>query len=263
MALHTRQDHYGAITNVVTEQLYRTSRLVCALTGVSVQPNKAIVGDNAFAHESGIHQDGVLKERTTYEIMTPESIGLRQSRLVLGKHSGRHAFREKLRELGYSLSEEDINRAFERFIELADKKKTITDRDIEAIIETGGSPYLEPSSWSMSMLSVATRRCPRPPRGSGMGTGGGGGGLRRRSHRCSLSGQQPSDECSRPSAGLRPCRPSPGADALGDATVRVRTMAHSHRPGNQHRCHRGQRPLISTRSTKSFTVGKSISRLGR
>ncbi|MGI6037598.1 MAG: 2-isopropylmalate synthase [Limnochordia bacterium] len=135
MALRTRADQYDLTTNIDTEQIYRTSRLVSTLTGVGVQPNKAIVGDNAFAHESGIHQDGVLKEPTTYEIMTPESIGLSRSRLVLGKHSGRHAFKERLKELGYTLTEEESNRAFERFIVLADKKKTVSDRDIEAIIE--------------------------------------------------------------------------------------------------------------------------------
>lgn len=135
MTLKTRQDHFGVSLDVDTKNIYRTSRLVSTLTGIPVQPNKAVVGDNAFAHESGIHQDGVLKERTTYEIMSPESIGLAQSRLVLGKHSGRHAFREKLEALGYSLNQEEVEKAFARFIELADKKKQVSDRDIEAIIE--------------------------------------------------------------------------------------------------------------------------------
>ncbi|MBO8141686.1 MAG: 2-isopropylmalate synthase [Firmicutes bacterium] len=135
MALKTRQDHYGAETGIITEHIYRTSRLVSTLTGMTIQPNKAIVGDNAFAHESGIHQDGFLKERTTYEIMTPESVGIGQSRLVLGKHSGRHAFRVRLQEMGYDLSEEKVQRAYERFIELADRKKHVTDRDIQAIVE--------------------------------------------------------------------------------------------------------------------------------
>ena len=137
MALKTRQDHFGVEVGIVTEHIYRTSRIVSTLTGVSVQPNKAIVGENAFAHESGIHQDGVLKERSTYEIMTPESIGLPRSRLVLGKHSGRHAFRERLKEMGYSLSAEEIENAYQRFIELCDKKKHVTDRDIQAIVEEG------------------------------------------------------------------------------------------------------------------------------
>ena len=103
------------------------------MTGVALHPNKAIVGANAFAHESGIHQHGVLAEKSTYEIMTPESIGLSQNRMVLGKLSGRHAFEERLREMGYNLPAEEITRAFEKFKELADKKKTVTDRDIEAL----------------------------------------------------------------------------------------------------------------------------------
>lgn len=136
MALRTRADHYQVPCGIVTEQIYRTSRLVSTLTGVGVQPNKAIVGENAFAHEAGIHQDGVLKERTTYEIMTPQSIGLSQSRLVLGKHSGRHAFRERLHEMGYSeLTTDEINRAYESFIELADRKKQVSEKDIQAIVE--------------------------------------------------------------------------------------------------------------------------------
>jgi 2-isopropylmalate synthase len=135
MVLATRSDSYGVQTNIDTKHIYRSSRMVASLTGMNVQPNKAIVGDNAFAHESGIHQDGVLKERTTYEIMTPESIGLSQRRLVLGKHSGRHAFRARLAEMGYSLDEEEMETVFQRFIELADKKKGVSDRDIEAIIE--------------------------------------------------------------------------------------------------------------------------------
>jgi 2-isopropylmalate synthase len=135
MALYTRRDRYGCYTGIRTEEIYRTSQLVSALTGMPVQYNKAVVGKNAFAHESGIHQDGVLKERTTYEIMNPAMIGLKQSSLVLGKHSGRHAFRERLREMGYELDEEQINKAFERFKNLADRKKEITDLDIEAILE--------------------------------------------------------------------------------------------------------------------------------
>jgi len=134
MALRTRKDFHKCDTNIRTEHIYNTSRLLAHITGVPVQPNKAIVGSNAFAHEAGIHQDGVLKEKTTYEIMTPESIGVSQSTLVLGKHSGRHAFRERLRQIGYELSEENLNLAFKRFKKLADKKKTVFDADIEAII---------------------------------------------------------------------------------------------------------------------------------
>ena len=134
MALRTRGDFHECDTNIHPKHIFNTSRLLSHITGVAVQPNKAIVGSNAFAHESGIHQDGVLKEKTTYEIMTPESIGVPKTTLVLGKHSGRHAFRERLREIGFELSGENLESAFKRFKELADKKKTVFDEDIEAII---------------------------------------------------------------------------------------------------------------------------------
>ena len=133
MALKTRQDFFNLTTDVDTTQIYRASRLVSELTGFSIQPNKAIIGVNAFRHQSGIHQDGVLKKSITYEIMDPKSVGIPSSTLVLSKVSGRHAFRERLSELGYTLSEEDFNRAFQGFKELADKKKEVTDRDIESL----------------------------------------------------------------------------------------------------------------------------------
>ncbi len=135
MALETRKDIYQATTSMVLNEIYRTSRLVSKLTGMVVPGNKAIVGANAFAHESGIHQDGMLKEKTTYEIMTPESIGLKESKLVLGKHSGRHAFREKLIDLGYDLTDEQVNVAFAKFKDLADKKKEVSNEDIRALVE--------------------------------------------------------------------------------------------------------------------------------
>jgi len=134
MALRTRKNYLGLDTHVVGEQLYPTSRLVSQVTGISIPINKPIVGDNAFAHEAGIHQDGVLKHKQTYEIMTPESIGIPGNRLVMGKHSGRHAFDERLKHLGFNLRKEDMNRAFLRFKELADKKKNVYDEDIEAIV---------------------------------------------------------------------------------------------------------------------------------
>jgi 2-isopropylmalate synthase len=134
MAINTRKDFFKLKTNVNTTQIYKTSRLVSELTGFVVQPNKAIVGANAFRHQSGIHQDGVIKMPITYEIMNPKTVGIPASSLVLGKLSGRHAFKERLAELGYSLSEEEFNRAFAAFKELADKKREITDRDIESLI---------------------------------------------------------------------------------------------------------------------------------
>jgi 2-isopropylmalate synthase len=134
MAIRTRNDFFNLTTNIETRQIYRTSRLVSELTGFPVQPNKAIIGANAFRHESGIHQDGVIKMPITYEIMDPRTVGIPASSLVLGKLSGRHAFKERLAELGYSLSEEDFSRVFSAFKELADKKKEVTDKDIESLI---------------------------------------------------------------------------------------------------------------------------------
>ena len=134
MALRTRRDILPYVNNINTEHIYATSRLLSTITGIVVQPNKAIVGANAFAHEAGIHQHGVLMDKETYEIMTPESIGLNANKLVLGKHSGRHAFIARLNELGYDLPKDDIEKAFVRFKALADKKKELFDEDLDAIV---------------------------------------------------------------------------------------------------------------------------------
>ena len=135
MAINVRKDFYKDIeTTINTTEIYKTSRMITSITGVDVQPNKAVVGKNAFAHESGIHQDGVLKERTTYEIMTAESVGIMKNSLVLGKHSGRAAFKTRLAEMGYNLDNEHLEKAFSAFKDLADKKKEIFDEDLEAII---------------------------------------------------------------------------------------------------------------------------------
>lgn len=135
MALRTRNDAMPFTTGIRTEAITRASKLVSTVTGFVVQPNKAIVGANAFAHESGIHQDGVLKNAATYEIMTPESVGLSRSSLVMGKHSGRHAFRDKLKQLGYELGDNALNEAFKRFKDLCDKKKDVFDEDIVALVD--------------------------------------------------------------------------------------------------------------------------------
>lgn len=134
MTLRTRRNYFDADTVIKSEEIHRTSRLVTRITGIAVQPNKAIVGANAFAHESGIHQDGLLKEKTTYEIIDPSSIGLHSTEIILGKHSGRHAFRSKLNELGYTLTDEELNIAFDRFKALAEQKKEVFDEDIETLI---------------------------------------------------------------------------------------------------------------------------------
>ena len=152
MALHTRPTVFGVTTGIDTTQIYRTSRLVSHYTGVPVQPNKAIVGANAFAHEAGIHQDGMLKHHLTYEIMRPETVGVSQTRLVLGKHSGRHAFGKRLEELGYNLSRTEVQKAFERFKDLCDKKKDVTDRDIEALIMD--EVFQPPAYWHLDQLHI-------------------------------------------------------------------------------------------------------------
>ncbi|MTI80812.1 MAG: 2-isopropylmalate synthase [Firmicutes bacterium] len=154
MGLYTRKDTYNLTTNVTTEEIYRTSRLVSSLTGMMVQPNKAVVGKNAFAHESGIHQDGVLKERTTYEIMNPSMLGITTSNIVLGKHSGRHAFRDRLMQLGFNLAEDEVNKAFGRFKDLADKKKEISDHDLEAIVDEEIREL--PNTYDLSYLHISS-----------------------------------------------------------------------------------------------------------
>ena len=134
MNLNTRKDYYAMHCNIDTTQIHHTSKLLSSITGVKVQPNKAVVGENAFAHESGIHQHGMLANKSTYEIMTPASIGLAENKMVLGKHSGKHAFVDRLSSLGYTLDEKTITEAFEKFKVLADKKKVVSDRDIEALV---------------------------------------------------------------------------------------------------------------------------------
>jgi len=160
MALRTRGDIFNADTKINTREIMRSSRLITKITGMSVQPNKAIVGANAFAHESGIHQDGLLKEKTTYEIIRPETIGLYKTKFVLGKHSGRHAFKTRLKELGYKLSEEELNSAFERFKRLADQKKDIFDEDIEALVSEEVARV--PEIYSLVDLNIQTGLHRRP-----------------------------------------------------------------------------------------------------
>ena len=154
MALRTRKDFFNADTKINTKEIIRSSRLITKITGIPVQPNKAIVGANAFAHESGIHQDGLLKEKTTYEIIRPESIGLRSTKLVLGKHSGRHAFKARLSELGYDLSSEEIENSFAKFKHLADQKKDIFDEDIETLVSEEVSKI--PETYQLVDLSVSS-----------------------------------------------------------------------------------------------------------
>jgi 2-isopropylmalate synthase len=181
MALHTRANFLKAGTGIRTEFIHPTSRLVSMITGIMVQPNKAVVGANAFAHEAGIHQDGVLKNPMTYEIMKPETIGLSASRLVLGKHSGRHALRTQLKDLGYDLSDEEVELVFAKFKELADKKKNVLDEDLEAIVTEGilrtadvfVLDYLHVTAGTtvLPMASVRLKINGRPVQDAGYGNG--------------------------------------------------------------------------------------------
>ncbi len=154
MALETRRDATGFATGIETTQIYPTSRLLCAFTGIDVQPNKAIVGANAFAHEAGIHQHGVLVDRRTYEIMTPTSIGLPTNRLVLGKHSGRHGFEKVLQEAGIELGPQELDRAFARFKEVCDRKKTVLQEEVIALVEEQVGVF--PHTWELERFSVTT-----------------------------------------------------------------------------------------------------------
>jgi 2-isopropylmalate synthase len=152
MALRTRSDYFKVRTRIDTTRIYPGSRMVSTLTGLTVQRNKAIVGENAFAHESGIHQDGMLKYRETYEIMDPAVVGISKSALVLGKHSGRHAFRDRAIQLGYTLTDEQLEAAFVKFKALADKKKEVFDEDIEALVDE--QLELTVGLWELAGLQV-------------------------------------------------------------------------------------------------------------
>jgi 2-isopropylmalate synthase len=152
MAVRTRSEHMGVTTNIDTTRLYPASRLVAAVTGVQVPRNKAVVGDNAFAHEAGIHQHGMLAHQETYEIMRPEDVGMGRSRLVLGKHSGRHAFRERIGSLGLELDEPELDRAFMAFKQLADRKKQVYDEDIEALVLR--SDAAEVGEWRVAGIAI-------------------------------------------------------------------------------------------------------------
>ena len=215
MLLHTREPSLGLWTGIETTEIARTSRLVSRLTGYPVQPNKAIVGRNAFAHEAGIHQDGVLKERTTYEIMDATTVGLRSNAIVLGKHSGRHALREALEEQGIRIDGQALNAAFKRFKEIADRKKSVTAMDLEALVTDelrGGE--LQAYSLRGFEVHASTSEAPRasvvvaPPEGEEV--------------RAESSGDGPVDAIFRrstpPAAWARPC-----ASFTSTRSPRVRT----------------------------------------
>lgn len=158
MAINTRADLLGVTTGINTKEIYRASRLVTDVTGLAVQVNKAIVGSNAFAHEAGIHQHGVMQDKRTYEIMDAQSVGLAESKLVLGKHSGRHAFEDRLKSLGYNLGKPELDKAFARFKDTADKKKVIFDEDLEAIV--ADEAYAIPAKYELVYMNVMSSGIP-------------------------------------------------------------------------------------------------------
>jgi 2-isopropylmalate synthase len=227
MALRTRKDHFGVQTRVRAELIYPTSRMISRITGIAVQPNKAVVGANAFSHESGIHQDGILKEKSTYEIMTPESVGWGQTSLVLGKHSGRHALRDRLKGLGYSLRDEDLNRVFERFKALADKKKDVYDEDLEAIVED--EVFRVPAKYKLLYLNINSGSVTVPTASVKMAIDG-------EEHGAAGFGNGPVDATFRTIAKIAKSKAklkrfainaiTDGSDAQGEVTVRLQANGH-------------------------------------
>jgi 2-isopropylmalate synthase len=229
MAIHTRADFFAQAgsqplrTGVNTKEIHRTSQLVSHLTGFVIQPNKAVVGANAFAHESGVHVDGVLKERTTYEIMTPETIGLSGSRMVLGRHTGRHGFADRCKQLGYKLNEQELEHAYQRFLEIADKKKEVFDEDVAVIINDEIRVVIE-HIYELQYLHVACGTGTLPTASVKMKIGD-------EIKQAAACGDGPVDaayEAIREATGLSPKLESysiraitGGKEALGEATVRI------------------------------------------
>ena len=252
MLLHTRQADVGACTRASSRQeIARTSRLVSRLTGYVVQPNKAIVGRNAFAHESGIHQDGVLKERTTFEIMDATTVGLDANSIVLGKHSGRHALRQALSELGIEVDGQVLNTAFKRFKEIADKKKQVTAMDLEALVTDELREEIPAYALEWFEVEASSRRPPHATVGVTLPDGSEGDRLvhRRRPDRRGLPRDQRRDGAGREAARVprrrRHRRPGRARRDVGRARARRR---HRRRPGRLDRHHRGGRPRLRARA---------------
>ena len=222
MALKVRKDYFDIETEINTREIIRASRLVSRLTGFVVAPNKAIVGKNAFRHESGIHQDGVLKYRQTYEIMAPEDIGLDRNELVLGKHSGRHALVDRLRQLGFDLSEQEINKVFEEFKRLADRKKEVFDEDLIALVES--TMRIDVEKWQLVGIEVNIPREGLPKAVVVLNYGG-------KDYSAESEGDGPVDACYKAIDKITGCpgkllnyniqAVTSGKDALGEASITV------------------------------------------
>ena len=250
MAVKTRQDYFGLTTHINTRRLSPTSRLVSHITGIQVQRNKAIVGQNAFAHEAGIHQDGMLKHHQTYEIMSPEDVGLQQTELVLGKHSGRHALRQRIKDLGYHLDDAALQKVFDGFKALADRKKTVYDADIEALAEA--VLHTGPAIWTLEAVTCNGGSGTVPSaavvlwhkdgtlyRDAGTGDGPIDAVFKTIERTTGIEPNAAATSTSRASRSARTPRARP--------TSRPSTMAGPSRPGRQHGYHRGQRRWRSCR----------------
>lgn len=222
MAMRTRKDFFNKTTNIKTRYLYETSRMVSRLTGIIVQPNKAIIGSNAFAHEAGIHQDGILKSRSTYEIMQPRDVGFGETKLVLGKHSGKHALRVKLKKMGFNLSEPELAKAFDKFKALADKKKNIYDEDLKAIIEDEMTSLDEIFKLKYLYIEGGTKRIPKAAICLE---------FNKKQHEAEATGDGPVDACYKAIDKITGLRgrlidysirsATSGKDAIGEASIKV------------------------------------------
>jgi 2-isopropylmalate synthase len=222
MAIHTRANFFNAKTNINTKEIYRTSQLVSQLTGFVIQPNKAVVGANAFAHEAGVHVDGILKERSTYEIMTPETIGLGGSRMVLGRHTGRHGFASRCEHLGFKLTDAELELAYQKFLEIADRKKEVFDEDVAAIIND--EIHIAEQLYELQYLRVVTETGITPTAFVKIR-------IKDKTKQATASGDGPVDaayEAIRKATGHKPELESysiravtKGKEALGEATVKI------------------------------------------
>jgi 2-isopropylmalate synthase len=224
MSLATRGDVFGKTTGINKKEIYKTSKLVSKLTGIIVQPNKAVVGGNAFSHEAGIHQDGILKKRSTYEIMRPKDVGFGESRLVLGKHSGGHAFKERLKKLGYHLNQKELEKALKRFKALADKKKSVFDDDLIAIVED--ELVMVPEIYKLGEFKVVSGNMTKPRATVSLS-------VKRKIKRATSGGDGPVDACYKAIDKITGMKielmdyslkaVTHGKDALGEVTVKVKS----------------------------------------
>ncbi len=267
MLLKTREEHVGFTTEINTREIAKTSRLISRLTGYAVQPNKAVVGRNAFQHESGIHQDGVLKERSTFEIMSAASVGFDDANsIVLGKHSGRHALRSALMDLGYEVTGQNLNQAFKRFKEIADKKKQVTALDLEALVTD--ELRSDAGAYTLEWFDVEASTPPPAARDRQHPHARGGKRPRRLHRRRPDRRRLPRHQRRHHARGQAPRLPHrrhhvrPGRARRGERRARA-LRPERVRPGRQHRHHRGRRAGLHPRALERGGQGDPRGRVGR